>query len=193
MSKIENRDILQRCHLFQTKEKKVRKTIFAVVLGIGLLCNAAISIAAEDKATPEEVYDKVVKAAAVIEQLGSEGLTALNDTKEFIWKDSYVWAVNCVDKTVAAHPDKKYIGLDITKIYDKNEDPAKRKMHNVELCAGAQNPYGVWVEYWWEKLGSEKPARKISFMIQVPGQPYAVTAGIYDEKTTIETLEKTMY
>lgn len=149
-------------------------------------------VLAGDKATPQEVYEKVNQAAQMIEQLGAEGLKALSDTKEFVWKDSYVWAVNCAGHTVAAHPDKKYIGMDLRTIYDKNPDTAKRKLHNLELCAGADNPYGVWVEYWWEKLGQDKPARKISFMIKVPGQPYSVTAGIYNETTPIETLEKTM-
>lgn len=128
----------------------------------------------------------------MIEQLGTEGLDALSNTKEFIWKDSYVWAVSCEQSRLVAHPDKKLIGLDITKIYDKNPDKAKRKIHNIELCAGAKRPNGVWVEYWWEKLGQKEPARKISFMIKVPGQPYEVTAGIYDEHTTIQALEESM-
>ncbi len=147
---------------------------------------------AEEKATPQEVYDMVLKAATVVEQLGPEGLEALSNSKEFIWKDSYVWAVNCSEKKVAAHPNKKLIGLDLSKIYDKNPDESKRKLHNLELCEGAANPNGVWVEYWWEKLGEKKPSRKIGFMIQVPGQPYQVTAGIYDDETTIEALNETI-
>ena len=62
-------------------------------------------------------------------------------------------------------------------------------------CAGAgerKDPNGVWVEYWWEKLGEEKPARKISFMVQVPGQPFQVTAGIYDDSTSVEELNKSL-
>ena len=145
---------------------------------------------ASEKATPQEVYQMVVNAANMIEQLGDEGLKALSDTKEFVWKDSYVWAVNCSENKVVAHPNEKLIGLDLSKIYDKNPDESKRKLHNLEMCAGAKNPYGVWVEYWWEKLGEEKPMRKISFMIQVQGQPYQVTAGIYDETTRIEELNK---
>ena len=170
----------------------MKKTLGMLAVCLTLLLALANSGFAEERATPQEVYDKVNDAAKMIEQLGAGGLEALTNTKEFVWKDSYVWAVNCSDNTVAAHPNKKYIGMDLRKIYDKNPDESKRKLHNLELCAGAGNPYGVWVEYWWEKLGEEKPARKISFMIKVPGQPYSVTAGIYDETTTIESLQQKM-
>ena len=161
-----------------------------VVLGMSVFLPGAGF--AEEKATPQEVYEMVLKASQMVEQLGDEGINALSNSKEFVWKDSYVWAINCGEQKVAAHPNHKYIGMDIGKIWDKNKDESKRKRHNLDLCEGAKNPYGVWVEYYWEKLGSTEPARKISFMIQVPGQPYQVTAGIYDDHTTIEELEKTL-
>ncbi len=167
-------------------KKSVTLASFLVVFFLSM----AESGFADEKATPQEVYQMVINAANMIEALGEEGINALSDSKEFVWKDSYVWAVNCGEKTVAAHPNKKLVGLDLTKIYDKNPDESKRKLHNLEMCDGAKNPYGVWVEYWWEKLGEKEPSRKISFMIQVQGQPYQVTAGIYDEETSIEELNK---
>ncbi len=165
-----------------------------LVVGILVLsiCSFVGLGSAEEKATPQEVYQMVLKASQMIEQLGPDGLNALNDTKEFVWKDSYVWAVNCAEKKVVAHPNKKLIGLDLSKLYDKNPDESKRKLHNLELCEGATNANGVWVEYYWEKLGQTEPARKIGFMIQVPGQPYQVTAGIYDDTTSIEELQGTI-
>ena len=162
------------------------------VISISFLMVSFLSIAgsgfADEKATPQEVYQMVVNAATMVETLGEEGLKALSDSKEFVWKDSYVWAVNCSEGKVAAHPNKKLIGVDFSKTYDKNPDASKRKLHNLEMCEGAKSPYGIWVEYWWEKLGDTKPARKISFMIQVPNQPYQVAAGIYDETTSIKEL-----
>lgn len=165
-----------------------KKSVISISFLVVFFLSMAGSGLADGKATPQEVYQMVINAATMVESLGEEGINALSDTKEFVWKDSYVWAVNCSEGKVAAHPNKKLIGLDLSKIYDKNPDESKRKLHNLEMCKGAKNPYGVWVEYWWEKLGETKPARKISFMIQVPGQPYQVTAGIYDEKTSIEEL-----
>ena len=168
----------------------IRNSVIVTVILSFLVVFPGLGFATE-KASPEEVYDMVLKAAQMIEQLGPEGIDALTNTKEFIWKDSYVWAVNCSEKKLVAHPNKKLLGLDLSKVYDKNPDESKRKLHNLEMCEGATNPNGIWVEYWWEKLGEEKASRKVSFMIQVPGQPYQVTAGIYNDTTTIEDLNGT--
>ena len=168
-----------------------KSVVLLAVLLFGLLTCVGTGAAAE-KATPQEVYDMVLKAAIMLESLGAEGLKALSETKEFVWKDSYVWAVNCSEGKLVAHPNKELIGLDLSKIYDKNPDESKRKVHNLDMCKGVANPNGVWVEYWWEKLGEEKPARKISFMVQVPGQPFQVTAGIYDDTTSVEELNSAL-
>ena len=85
-----------------------RKMVVISAACIGSLMIFAGMGSAEEKATPQEVYEKVLAAAQMIEQLGPEGLAALSDTKEFVWKDSYVWAVNCSEKKVAAHPNKKH-------------------------------------------------------------------------------------
>lgn len=170
----------------------IRKTLVCLALLLSMVASLTATAHAAEKATPQEVYEKVLEAAEVVEQLGEEGLAAISDTKEFIWKDSYVWAINCPKGVVAAHPSKKFIGRDISATTDKNPDESKRKKHNLELCDGASNAYGVWVEYWWERLEDNKPARKISFMIQVPGQPFFVTAGIYDDSTSVEELNASL-
>jgi cytochrome c len=149
----------------------IRKPVLTALILISFLIASFGVCFAQEKATPQEVYNMVLKAAQMIEQLGEEGLNALSDTKEFVWKDSYVWAVNCEEKKLVAHPNKKLIGLDLSKIYDKNPDKSKRKLHNLEMCAGASKPNGVWVEYYWEKLGETEASRKIGFMIQVPDNP----------------------
>ena len=169
------------------------KSIVALSVLLGFFfAFAGTSFADDEKATPQEVYDMVLKAAMMIEQLGEEGLNALSDTKEFVWKDSYVWAVNCSEKKVVAHPNKKLIGLDLSKIYDKNPDESKRKLHNLEMCAGASNPNGVWVEYWWEKLGEGKalPENRI----HDPGPRTALPGygRYYDDNTSIEELNATL-
>ena len=146
-----------------------RKMVVISAACIGSLMIFAGMGSAEEKATPQEVYEKVLAAAQMIEQLGPEGLAALSDTKEFVWKDSYVWAVNCSEKKVAAHPNKKLIGLDLSKLYDKNPDASKRKLHNLEMCEGATNPNGVWVEYWWEKAGRRQGFPKNQFHDPGPG------------------------
>lgn len=151
----------------------------------------ALSAAAQDSATPQEVYEKVLAASSTLEQLGPEALPAFNDPKgEFVWKDSYVWVIDCKKDVVVAYPNPKIIGINLSRVQDKPGDLRAPKHHGQEICAAAANLNGGWVDYYWEKLGSDKPERKISFVVSVPGQPYAVTAGIYDEKTDINALNK---
>ncbi len=165
---------------------KIKVIVVSVMLLITSLFQNAL---AAEKATPAEVYEMVLKAAEVIEQLGEEGLSAFMQKGEFTWKDSYVFVFNCSKLELAAHPNNKLIGLNMSKLWDKNKDKSKRKLHVVELCQRSTNPNGAWVEYYWEKLGETEPARKISFIIKVPGQPYEVSAGIYDDSMTLEELQ----
>ena len=58
------------------------------------------------------------------------------------------------------------------------------------ICEAAKNPNGAWVEYWWPKPGETEASRKITFAIQVPGFPYQVSSGIYDEAMSLEQLGK---
>ena len=147
------------------------------------------SVQAAEKATPEEVYEMILKAAQVVETLGEDGLVAFNDPKgEFVWKDSYVFIIDSARMVIAAHPKKKRIGVDLSNNMDKNPDPAKRKYQNREMVQIAKDPNGGWVEYWWPKLGQKDPSRKIGFVIQVPNTPYVATAGIYNDTVDIKTL-----
>ncbi|MCB2184981.1 MAG: cache domain-containing protein [Deltaproteobacteria bacterium] len=56
------------------------------------------------------------------------------------------------------------------------------------MCDGAKDPKGRWVEYMWPRKKGEQPSRKIAFIIQVPGQPYQVAAGIYNDTITLDEL-----
>ncbi len=163
-----------------------------VVVGM-LVCfcilTGATAWADEGKATPQEVYDMVLKGGAVLESLGEKGLAAFNDPKgEFTWKDSYVQVYNCEARQCVGHPNPK--NLTYTPEVWWNFQDKKGTYLTQNLCEAAKNPNGAWVEYWWPKPGETEPSRKITFIIQVPNTPYQVSAGIYDDKLTIEELGK---
>jgi len=161
--------------------------VVSVLLSLSVLLSTGAF--AEDKATPEEVYDKILQAVEVLEVLGDDGLAAFNDPKgDFVWKDTYIFIINCDTLKVAAHPKKKRIGADISNNRDKNPDPSKRKNHSVMMCEASRRPQGGWVDYYWTKLGSDQPFRKISFSLQAPGTPYAVSAGIYNDEAGVNEL-----
>ncbi len=136
----------------------------------------------DGRATTEEVYVKVVDAATVLEQLGKEGLEAFSNPKgEFVWKDSYVVVFNC--KEMISHPINKLIGLPIEKIRcHKTGNPVIP-----ENCKGIDK-MGVWTEYWWPRPGTDKIHRKLMFTVPVEGGEWYVSAGIYDDTTTIKAL-----
>ncbi|MBA2881331.1 hypothetical protein HNR65_001657 [Desulfosalsimonas propionicica] len=156
-----------------------------VFCGFGFI-NSAI---AEQKATVEEVYEMCIKAADVLEVLGDDALSEFNNPEgEFVWKDSYVFVADCSVPTAVAHPFiPELIGP------DQSELQGTRGTYFVsELCSVAQEPDGGWFDYYWPRPGHEGDFRKISFAINVPGQDYTVSAGIYDEETSLEKLNREM-
>lgn len=155
----------------------MKKIVALAIIALFTVC-AAGAWAAE-KATPGEVYEKVLQAATVLQNLGDEALPAFNDPKgEFVWKDSYVYIIKC-PATMIAHPFAldKLKGMDLRKFHFQDD-----------LCAAAADPKGKWVEYMWPKPGQKEPSRKITFIIQVPGTPYQAAAGIYNDDISLEEL-----
>jgi len=162
-----------------------------IIATLALLCLSAGLATAQEQATIHEVYEQVQAAAAVLEQLGPEGLAAFNDPKgEFVWKDSYVFVIDCQKGEVVAHPNAKIIGDKLAASRDKPGDIRPPKAFGLEMCRAAENPNGIWIDYYWEKLGSDTPQRKISFCVAVAGQPFTAVAGIYDQTTSLDELNK---
>ncbi len=148
----------------------------------------ASNIYAAEKATPKEVYDMVVKASFVLKNLGAKGLEAFMDPKgEFVWKDTYVFVYNCKAGVPAAHPFAHHA---VGKKMSEMKDGPQHIFYEVfvKLCAVATEN-GRWVEYKWPVKGQGKK-RKISFIVQVPGQPYQVVAGIYNDNVSLKELNR---
>lgn len=144
---------------------------------------------AGETATPQEIFDMVIKGVSVLESLGDEGLQAFNDPKgEFVWKDTYVQVYNCDASKIVGHINPKLLEWS-TDTFQTLKDVKGNSITKL-ICEAAKNPQGGWVEYWWPKPGEKEPSRKITFVIQVPGKPYQVSAGIYDDKITIAELDK---
>jgi cytochrome c len=162
---------------------------FVVVLAVVfmMISSVAFAIEKEEKVTPQDVYDMVLNAVQVLETLGDEGMDAFSDKEGEFFKGSlYITVWNCDEKRMVFHINPKLIEMR-EKAWDLQ---GKKGVYlGRELCAASKNPNGGWVEYWWPKPGETEPSRKITFIVQVPGRPYQVTAGIYDE-TTIENLKK---
>jgi hypothetical protein len=142
---------------------------------------------AQEKATPEEVVSKIHEAVSYLSQAGEEGLESFNERSgPWVFKDTYAFVFDCSQGTIIAHPIRpKLVGKNLMGLKD-----IKGNYFFVQLCEASKKEQGGWVEYWWPKPGEEKPSRKISLLIQIPGMPYQVGSGIYDETKSLEDLEQ---
>ena len=156
----------------------------AAILVTVILLFSFSSVHADDgKATPQDVYNLVLKAYEVLNALGDSALPAFNDPHgEFVYKDTYVFVQRCPSEMMA-HP----FALDKLKGVDLNKFP-----FNAAMCKAASQPSGGWIAYDWPKPGESAPSRKVSFAIAVEGTPYSVVAGIYNDTESIEDLNKSL-
>jgi cytochrome c len=163
-----------------------RNDILAGV-AIAVLCVGLSTVAvAQDHATAKEVVAKVREAASALSKTGD--LEQFNQKQgPWVWKDSYIFVLNCDKMTQAAHPLRPDIrGTEISSI----KDPKGNSIfpNPKALCEAARKPSGTWAEYWWAKPGETEGSRKVSYLLSAKGTPYVVAAGVYDDKATIKEL-----
>src|SRR5438445_10658264 len=146
---------------------------------------AAVAVG-QDKAKAQEVVAKVRQAASTLSKKGD--LASFNQKQgPWVWKDTYIFVVDCDKQVIAAHPIKpELLGQD----YASLKDTKGKNVFPEGWCAAAKKPAGVWVEYWWPKPGQTGGSRKPSYSLAAKGTPYVVGAGIYDDKATIADLSK---
>jgi hypothetical protein len=166
--------------------KKGKLLVISVALATLIMAISVGIAAAEEMATPEEVIAKVKEAADFLSKNGEAGLAQFNDPKgPWVYKDTYVFVTDCSKDVMVGHPMSGVLGAKLSGIMDKKDGTYPV---GTNLCEAAKKPDGGWVEYYWTKLGSDAPVRKISYMLTVPGQPYEVGAGIYDEEKSLDEL-----
>ncbi len=162
----------------------------ALAAALALGASGALWAQQQGGATPEEVVDRVKQAARQLAREGEAGLDAFRDKdSDYVWKDSYVFVVNCDEGTMAAHPIRPELeGQPLTAI-PAFGDKSPEQLAS-EMCEAGRRPEGGWVEYAFPKPGEDQPSRKVSYDLAVEGTPYVVGAGVYDEDTTVEELER---
>ena len=155
----------------------------AALMLLGAVSGVAVG---QGTATAREVVAKVREAARTLSKTGD--VAPFNQKQgSWVWKDTYIFVVDCDKKLVAAHPIKpELVGQSSASLKDT-------KGNNVfpeDWCDAAKKPSGIWVEYWWPKPGEKDGSRKLSYGLAARGTPYAAGAGIYDDKATVAELSK---
>ena len=159
--------------------------IFVVVAALPIVALSSVAVE-QDKATAREVVAKIREAARTLSR--THDLAPFNRKQgPWVWKDTYVFVVDCDKKVIVAHPIKpELVGQD----YASLKDTKGKNVFPEGWCDAAKKPAGVWVEYWWPKPGQTDGSRKLSYSLAAKGTPYVVGAGIYDDKATIADLSK---
>jgi len=160
-------------------ETDMRRSLAALSLMLNLGFSAASENPESGTATADEVVAKVERAVALIRRDEDAGLDAIADPLgEFVWKDTYVFVVDCEADRVIANPAfPERVGGDI-----KQHTDYAGYRYGLALCETAGRPSGGWVEYVWLRPGTNTPTRKSSYVRSVPGTNYQLGAGIYGEK-----------
>ncbi len=159
------------------------RKIFA---GAAMVAAVALTPAnAGENATAREVIEKVRDAAAMLARDGERGIATIADpASPFMWKDTYVFVVDCEADRVLANPAfPKRVGGDI-----KQHTDYSGYRYGPVLCETAMRANGGWIEYQWAPAGGDTGQRKVSYVVSVPGRPYQVGAGIYNAQRSLEEL-----
>ena len=173
----------------------IKNLTLALVAAAALALPASQALAGES-AAPQEVIAKVKEAAAYLEKNGAAGLKNFDSASSpYAWKDTYVFVYNCgagladVATPVGSIPEQQVA---------TNKD-ATGKVIGPAMCKAAERPGGSWIEYKWYKATrlegapqlshAEEISRKVSYMLQVKGQPFQVGAGIYNDTATVAELD----
>jgi hypothetical protein len=163
------------------------KSRIAIILGLVSILVSSSPVAGQDRATAQEIVKTVRDAAVTLSKSGAAGLADFNKKPSpWVWKDSYIFVLDCGQGVMAAHPMKpELVGQDILAMKDTKGNPFFGR-----LCDASKSSNGVWVEYWWPKPGAKEGSRKISYAFSASGTPYVVGAGIYDDQAVLSELEK---
>ncbi|HDS16708.1 MAG TPA: hypothetical protein ENN66_08925 [Proteobacteria bacterium] len=156
---------------------KMKRILLAtIILAASLIVCSGITLAG-DFATTDECISMCKKAVAMYNEKGEEAtFQAINDQSgPFVWKDSYVFAMNAENGIILAHPMKPgLIGKDLLALKDINGT-----MIFVELLKAAKAGEG-WAHYMWPKPGEKQASKKASYIYTIPGTTIAMGAGAYE-------------
>ena len=156
--------------------KKMLLACFTISLA--LVTFSTQSLFAES-ATRAEVIEKVQAAVKMAQEKGeAEMITEINKpTSQFVWKNTYVFALTADQAITIAHPVKpKLIGKNLLHVKDVNG-----VMLFAEFASIGKSDSGKgWVDYMWPKPGEKVPSPKHSYIEKVPGMNVIMGSGYYE-------------
>lgn len=136
-------------------------------------------MAGENTATVTECIEMAEKAATMMLEDTEAALAEISKRDgKFVWKDSYVFAMNLEGKMLA-HPFMPGLMRMDNLLLTPDKNVEEPKMLFVEFVVVASTKGEGWVEYMWPKPGSTSPSVKETYIYRVPDTNMFVGAGIY--------------
>ncbi len=155
----------------------LRKMIVAYVALVLVTFTAQSAMA--ESATREESVATVQTATKMVTDAGMDAAIAeiAKSDGQFVWKDSYVFAIAGDEAVTIAHPFKpKLVGKNLAHIKDINGVLLFSEFVNIGKSASGKG----WVDYMWPKPGEKKPSSKHTYCEKVSGQNLIFCAGYYE-------------
>ena len=168
-----------------------RTATAVLALGFVLAC-VGTARADQDRATPQEVIQRVQQAVQDLAKSAEAGLATFSGKNATsAWKDSYIFVLSCEGGTAVgiANPVRpEPMATPMAQILTFG--PKSGEQIAADFCAAGRQPHGGWVEYNFPKPGETQATRKVSYLLAAQGTPYVVGAGLYDEKAKVEDLDR---
>jgi cytochrome c len=135
-----------------------------VAIAVILCLFVAVSVFAQQKATPEEAKQLVEKAVAYVKANGEEkALKEFNNPKgEFTKGDMYIFVLDPNGVLLANVNLPKLVGTNVL-----NSPDSKGKLHRKEMVELAKKQGSGWVEYNQLNPVTKKDEAKISYIEKV--------------------------
>lgn len=161
------------------------KREIGILVFILLLLGATCLSSASENATKNDCIAKTKQAAKMIGETGLEAtLKEINNKKgAFVWKDSYVFAIEAGTAKMLAHPyvPPKMLGKSFLAITDK-----RGKAYFKEFLKVAEIDGKGWVSYAYPNPKGVL-SKKVAYVLLVPGNDVILIAGIYSDKASEST------
>lgn len=154
-------------------------TVSNTVIASLFVVVSAFNCFAGESATKDEVIAKVQEAISMAQKSGMDEILKEINNKEgkFVWKDSYVFALEADTAKVIAHPvSPNLIGKNLLHVKDKNGVMLFAEFAKIGTSATGKG----WVDYVWPKPGEKLPSPKHSYIEKAPGENISFGAGYHD-------------
>jgi cytochrome c len=161
------------------RSPRIPAPVPVLVVTVLLGCPGPPRAAGPDHPPLEEAVQRAEEAARLLAGTGEAGLAEFRgEGSAHVWQDVYVFVLDCAKGTTVAHPvTPEWEGEPIAAGPAYGGVTAAQR--GAAQCAAARDPDGGWLEYPFPRPGEERPSRQITYLLPVPGTPYAVGAGVY--------------